>query len=111
MPAPSGFIKACRLSDLKENEGKRIIIDDVDVALYRVGEEVFAVSNICSHQHAAIIYDGFIEEGFVTCPAHGWQFNLRTGNMPEGRKGIDSYEVFMENGDVYVKVHKKELNW
>jgi len=111
MSVPSGFIKACSLSDLKENEGKRVIVDDVDVALYRGGEEVFALSNICSHQHAAIIFDGFVEDGYVACPAHGWQFSLSTGKMPEGRKGIDSYEVLIENGEVFVKVYKKELNW
>lgn len=111
MAVPSGFKKICRISELKENEGKRFIVDDVDIAVYKTGAEVFAVSNICSHQHAAILYDGFIEDGFVTCPAHGWQFSLRNGKMPEGRKGIDSYEVIIENGDVFVKVFKKELNW
>lgn len=111
MAVPSGFLKACRLTDLKENEGKRFILDDVDVAVYRIGDEVFAVSNLCSHQHAAIIYDGFVEDGYVACPAHGWQFNLRSGKMPEGRKGLDSYEVLIENGEVFIKVYKKELNW
>jgi NAD(P)H-dependent nitrite reductase small subunit len=111
MPVPSGYKKACKFSDLKENEGKQFIIDDVDVALFKIGEEVFALNNLCAHQHAAILHDGFIEDGYVTCPAHGWQFSLRTGRMPEGRKGIDAYEVIIESGIVYVKVFKKELNW
>lgn len=108
---PDGFIKTCIVNELKEGEGKRFIIDEVDVAIFKIKDEIFAVHNLCAHQHAAILYDGFIEDEYITCPAHGWQFSLRTGRMPEGRKGIDVYEVFVDLGNVYVKVLKKELNW
>lgn len=111
MNIPDGFKKICKLSDLKENIGQRFFIEDVDVAVFRNGEEVFALNNMCIHQKAAIIYDGYIEDGFVTCPAHGWQFNLRTGKVHAGISGLDSYEVKIVNDEVYVKVFKKELNW
>ena len=111
MAAHSGFIKVCKLYELKEGIGSRFIVDDVDVAVFKIGDEIFAINNMCAHQHAAILHDGFIEDEFVTCPAHGWQFSLRTGKMPEGRTGVSVYEVFTENGDVYIKVFKKELNW
>jgi NAD(P)H-dependent nitrite reductase small subunit len=108
---PEGFIRTCRVTELKEGEGRRFIIDDVDVAIFKIKDEIFAAHNLCAHQHAAIIFDGFIEDEYITCPAHGWQFSLRTGRMPEGRKGIDVYEVLVDAGNVYVKVFKKELNW
>lgn len=111
MPAPSGFIKVCRVFELKENAGCRFIVDDVDVAIFKIGEQIYAINNLCPHQHASILHDGFIEEGYVTCPAHGWQFSLSTGKMPEGRRGVNTFETHVENGDVYVKVYKKELNW
>jgi len=111
LPETSGFIKVCRFSDLKESEGKRFIVDDTDVALFKLNGEIFAVSNLCAHQHAAILYDGFLEEEYITCPAHGWQFSLRTGKTPEGRRGINVYETLVEKGDIYVKVSKKELDW
>lgn len=107
----SNFKKVCKLSDLKEKIGQRFFVDDVDVALFRIGDEVFALSNMCIHQKAAIIYDGYIEDGFVTCPAHGWQFDLQTGRVPSGIKGLDKYEVKIVNDDVYIKVFKKELKW
>lgn len=108
---PDGFVKVCNIKELKENEGKRFIVDDVDVALFRVKDEIFAVNNLCTHQHAAILHDGFIEDEYITCPAHGWQYNLRTGKMPEGGKGIEVYEVITEKGEVYVKAAKKSINW
>ena len=57
------------------------------------------------------MYDGFIEEGKVICPAHGWQFDLKTGKIPEGITGLDSYEVKIIQNEVYMKVFKKEFKW
>lgn len=57
------------------------------------------------------MYDGFIEDGCVVCPSHGWEFNLETGIIPGGLRGINSYEVKIEDDDVYVKVFMNEINW
>lgn len=106
-----GFYKICKIHELKENIGSRFFVDDVDIAVFKIKNEIFAVSNICVHQKAAIIYDGYVEDYVVNCPAHGWQFSLRDGKMNFGAKGLDTYEVKVINDDVYVKVFKKELNW
>ena len=105
------FKRICAFSELKQNEGRRFIVEEVDVAVFRVEDKVFALGNICPHQKSAIIHDGFLEDGKVICPAHGWEFCLKDGNQPTGRKGLDSFEVRIENGDVYVKVFEKELDW
>ncbi len=107
----SGFVEVCKLENLKEKEGKRFLIDDVDVALFKIDGKVRALSNICPHQKAAMIYDGFVEDGKVACPLHGWEFSLETGNIAEYRRGLDCYEVKIKDGVVYVKVFKRELNW
>lgn len=106
-----GFVKICKVDDLDEEIGKRFLVDDVEVAVFKAEGEVYALSNICPHQHTHLIYDGCVEDGKVTCPLHGWMFELKTGNMAEGRKGLDSFEVKIIDGEVYVKVFKKEFNW
>ena len=111
MAGLEGFEKICKVEDLKEKQGERFLVDDVEVAVFKVDNEVYALSNICPHQHTALIYEGFIEDCKVECPLHGWEFDLRTGKMANDRKGLDSYEVKILNEDVYVKVFKKELNW
>ena len=105
------FKKVCKISDLNEKIGKRVIVDDVEVALFNVDGKIHALSNICPHKHAAIIYDGFIEEDKVYCPSHGWAFNLETGNVGNTNRGLDKYEVKIDNDEIYVKVFKKEMNW
>jgi nitrite reductase/ring-hydroxylating ferredoxin subunit len=106
-----GFTRVCQVHNLNEYKGQRFFINDVDLAVFLIDGNVFALSNICPHQHTALIYDGFIEDGCVICPAHGWMFNLKTGRMPTEGKGLDSYPVKVIDGNVYIKVTRKVLNW
>jgi len=105
------FLKVCKVDELKEKIGRKFFIDDVEIAIFKVDGNIYALNNFCAHQHAAIIYDGFIEDGFVVCPAHGWKFALKDGKMKTGTKGLDSYEIKIEDGFVFIKVVKKEMNW
>jgi nitrite reductase/ring-hydroxylating ferredoxin subunit len=108
---PEGFFRLCKTTDIKEGYGKRYFANDTEVAVFKVNGNIYALSNICPHQHSAIIYDGIIEDDFVVCPAHGWKFNLATGLQPQGNRGLDAYEIIISGDDVYVKVIKKELRW
>lgn len=112
------FHKVCRINELRENEGRRFIVpasdgsgDEVEIAIFKVDGEIYALSNICPHQHTALIYNGFIEEGCVVCPAHGWKFDLKTGNQPTGRKGLDVYPIKIEKDEIMVATHSKKFNW
>ncbi|GBD90132.1 assimilatory nitrite reductase [NAD(P)H] small subunit [bacterium BMS3Abin04] len=106
-----GFEKICKYSDIKENGGKRFYINDTDIAVFKSENKIFALNNVCPHQHTAHMYEGFIEDCNVVCPAHGWEFNLATGKMPDGRRGLRSFEIQIIDGFVFVKVIKKEFNW
>jgi 3-phenylpropionate/trans-cinnamate dioxygenase ferredoxin component len=108
---PEGFEKVCSLTDLSERKGKRFFVNDTDVALFKVDGEVFALGNVCPHQHSSVIYDGFLDEDYIVCPSHGWKFNLKTGRQPTGYKGLDTYEVIVSDNTIYVKAAKKELKW
>ena len=106
-----GFEKVCKYSKLIENEGQHFKVKDIDVALFKVDGKIYALNNICPHQHANIIHDGFIEEGCVICPAHGWGFKLEDGTMREANAKLDSYEVKIVDEYIYVKVFGKKVNW
>ena len=108
---PEGFFEVCKIDELKEKVGKRFLVNDVDVALFKVNGKIYALENMCPHQHSPIIYDGFIEEDRVVCPAHGWEFNLEDGKLGEGRRGLITYEVIIEDGRIFVKAQEKSLKW
>ena len=103
--------KICSLKDLIENKGKRFFVEDNEIAVFLVAGEVLALSNHCPHQHTALIYDGFLENDCVVCPAHGWMFNLKTGKTPEGGKGLETYATMIKGTDVYVESRKNEWKW
>jgi nitrite reductase/ring-hydroxylating ferredoxin subunit len=106
-----GFSLVCSVDDLRENSGKKFFVNDVEIAVFKINSEVFALSNICPHQQTHLIYVGFFEYEFVICPAHGWRFNLRTGKKDSGSNGLISYLVEFFEDKVYVKVVPKELKW
>lgn len=111
IPVDEGYTRLCGLDELKEGNGRRFIVNETEVAVFKIGNKIFALSNVCPHQHNALIHDGFLEDEFVVCPAHGWKFNLKTGKQPKGENGLDSFPVVVQGNEVYVKVLKRELKW
>jgi nitrite reductase/ring-hydroxylating ferredoxin subunit len=105
------FTLICSIGELKENVGRKFIVGDIEIALFKISNKVFALSNICPHQQTHLIYDGFIENEFVVCPAHGWKFNLRTGKKDSGSNGLQIFPVEVIDGNIFVKVKSKEMKW
>ena len=100
------FKKVCHLKDISFNKGLRFLIDDEnEAAVFKIGEEVFAVDNVCPHNHIPEIYNGYVEEKNVSCPVHGFTFNLKTGLQPTGFGcRLRTFEVRIEDDVVYVKI-------
>ncbi|MCX7797699.1 MAG: nitrite reductase small subunit NirD [Melioribacter sp.] len=107
----SEFIEICRIEDLKEKVGKQFFVEDLEIAVFKVDGQIYALSNICPHQKIHLIHEGLVEDGKVYCPVHGWQFDLRNGNLANGRRGLDIYEVKVIDGNVYIRANKKQYNW
>ncbi len=49
-----------------------------DIALYTVGEAVYATDNLCTHGRARLC-DGFLEGHEIECPLHQGKFDVRDG--------------------------------
>jgi len=105
------YFKVCKVSELKEFQGERFFVNDTDIALFKIDNKIFAVNNVCPHKLANVIHEGFVENGCVACPLHGWTFELASGNLLGGSRGLKSYPVKIVNDDIYVEVIPKQLNW
>jgi len=98
------FIKVASTSDLKPGENKVVNVNGTDVALFNVDGEFFAISNTCLHRGGPL-GEGFLDNDVVTCPWHGWRYNVRTGaNVVMPSQKVDSYQVKVEGNDVFVAV-------
>jgi len=99
------FLRACSVDELEENKGLRFIVDDVtDIALFKVNGKIFAIDNVCPHNHTPKMHLGYIEEENVLCPVHFFKFSLNTGKQ-KGDAGctLKTYEVKIEGDNVFVE--------
>lgn len=92
--------------DLGPGKSLRISVEGDDVALFQVGSGFFAVSNQCPHQHFSRIHEGSLGDGTITCPMHGWTFDLQTGECRTGGGRLRTYAVQIEGDVVLVKKGK-----
>lgn len=91
------------IESLPREKGFRVDVGEHRVALFRVGEEVYAVGDRCSHAEASLS-EGEVFDTEVECPRHGSAFDLRTGralSLPATRP-VPSYRVSVEEGTVYL---------
>ena len=97
-----GFVKVCSPSEIPEGRAKIIHLTSERVAVFKDKNEIYAISNVCTHQNGPL-GEGKIIDGCVTCPWHGYQFNLKNGEAPPPfQDKVPTYEVRLLNGNIYV---------
>ena len=82
------------------------IVEGREVALYRIGAEVFATDAICTHGHANLC-GGFVEpDGSIECPLHQGRFDIRTGKAlcEPLETDLQTHAVQLEGGRVMVRI-------
>ena len=102
----ANFQKAVSLSELKDGEVKGIKIRGEQIALYRLGDEVLATSDICTHEECIISDNFYIEGEEVECTCHGSRFNIKSGEntVPPAAEPLKTYKVKIEGEEVLVEV-------
>lgn len=96
---------AAKVEEVEDDVPSLVQVGDQQIALCRLGEEFFAVDNICTHEYACFT-DGFIEGDEVECPLHQARFDIRTGKAtsPPATVDLRTYPVKREGDEVYVLV-------
>ncbi len=107
------YIRVCSLAELPRRRGREVVFDEeTQVAVFQVDGALYAVSNICPHQHAPVIAEGYIEDCTVTCPLHGWVYDLKTGRAIGGTGKLKTYEVFLDGESVMLeRPEPEEPTW
>ena len=74
----SRSIRVASVSDVPPGSSKEVIAEDRVVALFNVAGEFHALDGVCPHAGGPL-GEGALSGTTVTCPWHGWQFDVRTG--------------------------------
>lgn len=99
----SEYVKVAEIKDVPPGSMYLVDLDGEDVVLANVDGQIFAFSGTCTH-HWARLDLGELEGEVVTCPFHGGQFNVRTGEAvaPPAALPVATYPVRMEGNAILV---------
>ncbi len=98
------FEKVADPEELADGTKKSILVDDVPSLLVRVGDEYFAVEDVCTHDGQPLT-DGPVSGCEIVCPRHSARFDLKTGAalcMP-ATEPLPTFEVETRDDGVYVR--------
>ena len=102
-----GRHRLCALDDLVDGGVRRFDVGRHELAVVRLGDDVYVIGDRCSHQDVSLS-EGEVddEELVLECPKHGSGFHLETGepsSLPATRP-VPVYDVVVADGDVTVVI-------
>lgn len=71
-----------KVDEIPDGGMKQVVVKGDLVGLYRVGGDVYALGDICTHEEAYLSEGDFDPDDMeVECPLHGSRFNVMTGEV------------------------------
>jgi 3-phenylpropionate/trans-cinnamate dioxygenase ferredoxin subunit len=102
----SEFQQVATFDEIPPGGRKSLVFDDRAVLLVRIGDEFYAVEDVCSHDGQPLT-DGAVTGTSIECPRHGARFDLCTGRplcMP-AVESITTFEVRVQGHDILLREH------
>jgi 3-phenylpropionate/trans-cinnamate dioxygenase ferredoxin subunit len=97
----------CALADLAPCGVRRFVIAGIPIAVVRIEDDVYAISDICSHANVSLSEgEVWCDEKEIECPKHSSTFDLLTGvpvTLP-ATQPVPVYDAHVVDGDVVVTV-------
>ena len=98
------FLRATKIGEVPPGMVRELQLDGKVIALANVGGKLYAVNNVCLHRGGPIA-QGELSGQVVTCPWHGWQYDVTSGKLVTNPAvGVETYAVEVRGDDVYVDV-------
>ena len=100
------WVKVCRRQDIPSGRGWPVQVGDRRIAVFETASGLHAVDNTCLHIGNPID-DGPVAGEVLTCPWHGWRYDLHTGEhltVFGRRPGLRIYPARFEGDDVWVEL-------
>ncbi|RDS86052.1 nitrite reductase small subunit NirD [Dyella psychrodurans] len=108
-----GWVLVCELEDIVPNTGVCALVDDEQVAVFRVGEhELYAIDNVDPNAGASVLSRGLIgslgERVVVASPIYKQHFDLHTGECLEAPEhSVRTWQVRIDRGLVLLGQPKR----
>jgi nitrite reductase (NADH) small subunit len=99
------FVRVARAGDVLPGTGTVVVAKGVRIALFRHRDGGwYALRNHCPHM-GGHLGEGPLDGDIVSCPDHGWKFDVRTGVSPSSELiAVRTFPVRVDGDDIYVGV-------
>lgn len=94
-------VPVCRVRDMAPGSVRHVKVGKRDIVLARVGDDFYALSNVCMHAFGPLS-GGVLDGHEVVCPWHGWRYDVRTGATDHPGADVRTYPVVVRDGLVMV---------
>ena len=85
--------------------GHFVTVEGRHVALFRLADGFHALDNLCLHRAGPLCEGGIDDRDVVTCPWHGWSYQIRTGRLTQDPSiGVGHHDVRVVDGEVQVRL-------
>jgi nitrite reductase/ring-hydroxylating ferredoxin subunit len=97
--------RVASLDEVPAGRPKLVALDGTRIVLARVGENVYAFGDVCSHRGGPLS-EGKLNGHRLACPWHGWMYDVRTGQclFPGRGAGVPVYPVRTDAGEIFVEL-------
>jgi nitrite reductase (NADH) small subunit len=92
-----------RVDDVPPLEGRSVVAAGRRIAVFRTADGWRALDGACPHEGGPLA-DGIVADRCVTCPLHGWRFDLDTGDAVNAPARVATYEVVERGGELWLRL-------
>ena len=99
------FVTVAKADEIAEGEVRAVDANGEAVAVANVGGTYFAFGDTCTHRQCSLA-EGELEDATITCPCHGSEFDIRTGEVinPPARDPVPHFETRVEDGQIQIAI-------
>ncbi len=104
------WFRVLDINELPAGRVKTVLAGHKSLVMTHFDGKLNALDNTCPHQGGPL-GEGSIENGWLRCPWHGWDFHPCTGNSPGGHDdGVSAHPVEIRDDGVYVGLAKEQAH-
>lgn len=98
------LIKVCSKAEIPSGRNKLINAEGKMIAVWNINNEFFAVNAVCPHRGGPL-EQGSLNQNVVTCPWHGWQFDVKTGTSPVFPQAkLETFKIQVNGEEIFVEI-------
>jgi nitrite reductase/ring-hydroxylating ferredoxin subunit len=98
------WVRVANMSELPtEGLGHAVKADGLDIALFRSGDTVYAIEDICPHLGFPLS-EGIMQAGEVICSWHGWHVRLDDGTCRREKERAKVFACEIRGEEIFVKI-------